>query len=164
MSKKFAENFINLRKEKGYTQADAAEKLHVSPQAVSKWENGDSMPDVSLLADIAALFDTSIDFLLGVEKKQTVEVVEQPKKGDYSDYFLKILVRSDEEKITVNLPLSVVTMMVGKTGSMEFGKFSLTKEEIEKIIEMVDQGVVGNLIEIEGSDGETINIFVEKRK
>lgn len=53
------------RKELGFTQQMLAEKLSVSFQAVSKWENSSSLPDVSLLPQIASVFNISIDALLG---------------------------------------------------------------------------------------------------
>jgi len=53
-----------LRKDKNMTQAQVAEKLDVTYQAVSKWERGESMPDITLLPAIADLFDVSIDELV----------------------------------------------------------------------------------------------------
>ena len=52
------------RKALGLTQGDVAEHLRVSPQAVSKWERGENMPDVTLFPDIAKLLQTSIDEIL----------------------------------------------------------------------------------------------------
>lgn len=56
-----------LRKEKGLTQEQLAEKVGVSAQAVSKWENDVSCPDITLLPLLADLFDVSVDELLGVK-------------------------------------------------------------------------------------------------
>lgn len=53
-----------LRKEKGWTQKDLAEKLYVSDKAVSKWERGLSVPDVSLLMPLSELLDVSVTELL----------------------------------------------------------------------------------------------------
>ena len=53
-----------LREKNQLTQAELAEKLHVSDKAVSKWENGKGYPDISLLESIAAVFDTSVAELL----------------------------------------------------------------------------------------------------
>lgn len=47
------------------TQAELAERLNVSAQAVSNWERGESLPDISLLPDLALILDTSIDAILG---------------------------------------------------------------------------------------------------
>ena len=58
-------NYIKkLRKEKRYTQKQLAEKLNVSFQAVSKWETGETLPDVGILLDLCNSLDTSVDTLL----------------------------------------------------------------------------------------------------
>ncbi len=54
----------HLRKAKGLTQKELAEKLGVSFQAVSKWENGDALPDVALLPELCDILDTTADKLL----------------------------------------------------------------------------------------------------
>ncbi|MBB6670423.1 helix-turn-helix domain-containing protein [Cohnella nanjingensis] len=61
-----------LRKEKGMTQAEFAEQLNLSHQAVSKWERGESLPDVGTLPAIGRLLGTTIDDLLTGERR-TVE-------------------------------------------------------------------------------------------
>ena len=53
------------RKEKGYTQKQLAQLLHVTDKAVSKWERGDSYPETGLLVPLAAALDTTVDALLG---------------------------------------------------------------------------------------------------
>ena len=53
-----------LRKEKGLTQSELAEKLNISFQAVSKWENGETLPDTAILLDLCNELDTSVDTLL----------------------------------------------------------------------------------------------------
>ncbi len=53
-----------LRAKKGITQEEMAELLSVTPQAISRWENGVSIPDTNFLIPIADLFDVSVDFLL----------------------------------------------------------------------------------------------------
>ncbi len=58
-------NIAKYRKEKHLTQTSLAEKLGVSFQAVSKWENGYSMPDIQLLPQLAKLLNVSCDILLG---------------------------------------------------------------------------------------------------
>lgn len=58
-------NYIKqLRIEKKLTQKELAEKLNISFQAVSKWENGESLPDTSLLLDLCGILDTTVDLLL----------------------------------------------------------------------------------------------------
>ncbi len=61
----FSENLKNLRKQKGLSQEELAERLHVVRQTVSKWEKGLSVPDANLLIRIAEIFETSVSTLLG---------------------------------------------------------------------------------------------------
>ena len=63
-----AKNISELRKAKGVTQEQLANSLGVSFQAVSKWENGISVPDTLLLPQIAEYFNVSVDYLLCGEK------------------------------------------------------------------------------------------------
>ena len=58
-----------LRKEKGLTQNDLGERLGVSFQAVSKWERGEALPDITLLPDLAKILETTIDFILCSDEK-----------------------------------------------------------------------------------------------
>lgn len=59
-----AKNISELRKKMGITQFELAEKLNYSDKAVSKWERGESMPDVLTLVQIAELFEISVNDLL----------------------------------------------------------------------------------------------------
>ena len=58
-----------LRKEKGLTQNDLGERLGVSFQAVSKWERGEALPDITLLPDLAKILEITIDFILCSDEK-----------------------------------------------------------------------------------------------
>ena len=62
--KKAGRQIALLRKKKGLTQEDVASWLRISPQAVSKWENGHTMPELSLLVELAQLLDCTIDGIL----------------------------------------------------------------------------------------------------
>jgi len=63
-----AENLKRLRKAKDLTQEDVAEMLAISPQSVSKWERGDTMPDITFLPALANLYNVSVDTLIGMDK------------------------------------------------------------------------------------------------
>ena len=58
-----------LRKEKNLTQEQLAERLGVSNRTVSRWENGNNMPDISLLSEIAEFYDVSIPEIIHGERK-----------------------------------------------------------------------------------------------
>ena len=59
-----AANISSLRKQCGMTQAELAEKLCYSDKAISKWERGESIPDVIILKQVADLFSVTVDYLL----------------------------------------------------------------------------------------------------
>lgn len=58
------EKLVQLRKSKGWSQEDLAEKLNVSRQAISRWENGTALPDAENLLQLSHLYDVSSDYLL----------------------------------------------------------------------------------------------------
>lgn len=53
-----------LRKQKGLTQNELGERLGISFQAVSKWERGETLPDTAILLDLAAVLETTVDYIL----------------------------------------------------------------------------------------------------
>ena len=67
MNANLAEKLKSLRKEKNISQEKLAQYLNVSFQSVSKWENGNSCPDISLLPAIARYYGITVDELLQVE-------------------------------------------------------------------------------------------------
>ena len=64
-----AENIASLRKSARLTQAELAEKLNYSDKAISKWERGDSIPDVLVLSELADLFSVTVDYFLHEHKE-----------------------------------------------------------------------------------------------
>ena len=63
--KTLSENLIKLRKENGITQTELGSKLNYSDKSVSKWERGDGVPDLSVIIQLADLYNISIDEMLG---------------------------------------------------------------------------------------------------
>lgn len=78
-----AKNIAELRQSKGVTQLELAEKLNYSDKAVSKWERGESMPDISVLVEISELFDVSLDYLIR-ENHQEDTINNSKNKHIYS--------------------------------------------------------------------------------
>ncbi|MBR5543496.1 MAG: helix-turn-helix transcriptional regulator [Oscillospiraceae bacterium] len=62
-----AKNICSLRRESELTQFELAERLNYSDKAVSKWERGESVPDIAVLKEIADLFGVTVDYLLEAE-------------------------------------------------------------------------------------------------
>lgn len=67
---KTGKRISRLRKENGWTQQKLAEQLNVSPQAVSKWECGEAVPDIDILDKLSMIFSITIDSII---KAQEVE-------------------------------------------------------------------------------------------
>ena len=65
-----------LRKERGLTQTALAEMLGISNRTVSKWENGDGLPDISLLPAIAQTFGITVDELLAGERNAAASEIK----------------------------------------------------------------------------------------
>ncbi len=77
MSFNLSEKLKSLRKEKNVSQEKLAQYLNVSFQAVSKWENGNTCPDIALLPEIARFFGITVDELLQVEKIDEKKLYEE---------------------------------------------------------------------------------------
>lgn len=80
-----AANISELRKASGMTQNDLAEKLNYSDKAVSKWERGESVPDISVIKAIADNFNVTVDYFLTREHKAYQEEkkeIRKRKKGN----------------------------------------------------------------------------------
>ncbi len=76
-----AKNLTDLRKAQGMTQLELAERLNYSDKAVSKWERGESLPDITVIKAIADLFGVTVDYLITEEHEAPLPVVETaPKK------------------------------------------------------------------------------------
>lgn len=73
----FGQNLLNRRKALGLTQEQLAAKLKVSFQAVSKWERGETLPDIKLLPALASQLGTSADSLLGYEGAAPATIYEE---------------------------------------------------------------------------------------
>ena len=154
-----------LRKEKGLTQEELASHMGVSPQAVSKWENDQTCPDISALPKLARLFDVTVDELLeGKEALPAVRVLPPEQRKDIKDMLLRITVDSAEgDRIRVNLPMALVeiAMEIGMEMPQINGNDALKGIDMKKVLEMVRLGFVGNLVEVDSADGDRVRIFVE---
>ena len=73
IKKIIANNICELRKTNKLTQVELAEKLNYSDKAVSRWERGDTLPDIDILLKICDLFNVSFDYLISTEDKREKE-------------------------------------------------------------------------------------------
>ncbi|MDO4492108.1 MAG: helix-turn-helix transcriptional regulator [Lachnospiraceae bacterium] len=82
----FADTFLRLRKEKHLTQTEVAEHLGVTKASVSKWETGQTLPDVSLLPLIASFFDVTLDKLFDYHPTLSPEQIQARYKAYCDDF------------------------------------------------------------------------------
>ncbi|MBO4932018.1 MAG: helix-turn-helix transcriptional regulator [Clostridia bacterium] len=169
MQENIGAKIAELRREHNMKQDELAEMLGVTPQAVSKWENGASMPDISLLPKIAQIFGVTIDDLFGVNNtpKPDVQMLPAEKRKSFDEMILRIRVQDGGDKVNINLPLPLIkiALEMGMNSSMgldnvNIGKVNLSTVDFSRIIKLVEAGVIGKLIEVEGSGGETVVIEV----
>ena len=152
-----------LRREKGLKQEELARTLDVSSQAVSKWENDQSCPDICLLPKLAKLLGVTVDTLLTGEEKPAAVLKPAAERKDLADMMLRIVEDSaDGEKVRVNIPMMLVQVAIdtGMNMSTVSGSGAMKNVDWAQILSLVQSGVMGNLVEIE--DGKDIvRIFVE---
>ena len=165
MEETLGKRISTLRKQKDLRQDDIAQLLDVSPQAVSKWENDQTCPDIGLLPKLAKILGVTTDELLsGKQELQEVKLVPPEERKDIQDMLLRIMVDSaGGDKVRVNLPMALVqvAMDMGMEMPQLSGKETLKNIDLNQILELVRQGAVGNLVEVESSDGDIVRIFVE---
>ena len=75
---KLKEKLVALRKEKGLTQLDVAEKLDVSRQAISRWESGTALPSTDNLRCLSSLYEVPIDYLLKEDAERKSNPANEP--------------------------------------------------------------------------------------
>lgn len=79
----FSERLKKEREKKGWSQAELAEKIHVSRQSVSKWETGKNYPSIEVIIQLSDLFGVTIDELLRSDQELTEKVIQDGKKLAY---------------------------------------------------------------------------------
>ena len=154
-----------LRKEKGLTQEELATHMGVSPQAVSKWENDQTCPDISALPKLARLLGVTVDELLeGKQELAPVRLLPPEERKDIKDMMLRVTVDSAAgDRVRVNVPMALVevAMEIGMEMPQINGTDALKGVDMNKVLRLVREGLVGNLVEVDSADGDKIRIFVE---
>ncbi len=158
MTETFGARFARLRKAKGLTQEQIAEKVNISYQSVSKWENDITSPDISLLVTLSEILGVSLDELMGRDTKPTVSM----QNRDINKLILRIVVESnDNDKIKINLPVALVKMCLDKGTSVPVGSGKLNGVDFVEIMKLIECGVVGKLVDIESGDHDKVYVVVE---
>lgn len=161
MENTLGKRIAELRKEKGLKQETVAESLAVSPQAVSKWENDLTCPDISVLPLLAEVLGVTVDKLLtGKEPEPIVQLAPTEEK----DLVLRMeIMASDGSLVRTNVPMSIANQYL----SSDACSIVLTEAfqgqdlDLKSILGLAQFGVIGNLVEIQGADGSQLRIYVE---
>ena len=153
------------RKQRNFTQSEFAELLGVTPQAVSKWENDISCPDIMLLPKISQLLGVSIDEMLGNPVDQTkAQKVEEPKI-DTSKLKLKINITSANKKpVNISFPMAMVKRFTkigtGISSIIDVNSPAIDGKQIDSIFELINDGATGEILNITDETGQNIVIEI----
>ncbi len=135
--KKVGRKISELRKAKNMTQLELADKMNVSFQAVSNWERGNSMPDISKLPELAEIFGTSIDVILGAKS----ELIESAAEGKLDEYVSenKVSVKELKEAAPILKPDQVEKVVGSFEGISE--RLESMKKKTSEAMAMVKEQV-----------------------
>lgn len=166
MDMTLGKRIAQYRKEKGLTQEALAQEMNVSAQAVSKWENDQTCPDIASLPALSRVLGVTVDELLSGKSENLPAVTMQPieNRKAVEEMILRIIVDSaGGDKVRVNLPMALVKVAIelGMEMPQVSGNNSLKNIDFKQIFELVSHGAIGNLVEVESADGDTVRIFVE---
>ncbi len=169
MNKTFGERIAEKRKSKGYTQEQLAEIMGVTAQAVSKWENDISYPDITSMPMLAQKLGCTVDELLtGKESAPQPTIVPLEQRKPIEQMMLKIFVNSaDGDNVKINLPLPLLQVLlqsgvsIASFGGGKASNLDNTNIDWNAIMLMVEQGTIGKLMEISSADGDVVEIVVE---
>ena len=107
----FNNKLYELRKQKGFSQEELANRLNVSRQTISKWEVGESTPDMEKLVAISDLFEMSLDELVKGEEPKLAEPSEQIVKSElYSDIKEQVLTVDNKKKAKKGIKIAGIIL------------------------------------------------------
>jgi len=107
----FNNKLYELRKQKGFSQEEFANRLNVSRQTISKWEVGESTPDMEKLVAISDLFEVSLDELVKGEEPKLAEPSEQIVKSElYSDIKEQVLTVDNKKKAKKGIKIAGIIL------------------------------------------------------
>ena len=86
-----AQNITELRKQNRWTQAELAEQLNYSDKAISKWERGESIPEVGTLKQIADIFNCTVDLLLTENGSSEIKKYARPRNITINRYLISAI-------------------------------------------------------------------------
>lgn len=152
------------RRKQNLTQEEVAAPLGVSAQAVSKWENDLACPDIQLLVPLAALLKVPVESLLTDTPTPTLSLLPEEQRGSIDGRLLRVYIDSHRgDKVRVNVPLSLVkaALTMGINLPEVAGNDALKHIDLAQILTLVEQGLVGQLVEVESANGDVVHVVVE---
>ena len=122
------------------------------------------MPDISILLRLSEILGTNTDYLLGKEENTVTLVTRPEEKKDFSKMMLKVRVSTLKgDKVNVQLPLVLINTMIEKGMEMPeiSGKMDLKQFDWKMIMDLVEQGVIGEIVSVDTAEGDKVSIIVE---
>lgn len=163
MEKTIGKKLYDLRKQSGFTQDYVAEKLGVSAQAVSKWENDIACPDIMTLPNIAEIYGITIDELFKNEEVQSNVKYEKTEKINENELIFRVYVDTvNGDTVKVNLPYILVKELIKVGKNVSFTGVDLSGVDFESVFKMVEMGVLGEIVTVKTQNGDDIRVVVEK--
>ena len=105
----FNNKLYELRKQKGLSQEELANRLNVSRQTISKWEVGDSTPDMEKLIAMSDLFGISLDELILDKAPEPAQTVQAPAQSElYKDIKEKVLTDENRKKMKKGAKIALI--------------------------------------------------------
>lgn len=140
-------NIANLRKEKGFTQAELGDLLGVSNQAVSKWEMEMTMPDVMLLPEIAKVLGVDLNDLYGVKREIPEFSVPVPETGSTMKdrRILNIVAKVEGVDVKIRMPGKVLQSIMDLCFDDDDG-------QKKAITDILDSTMSGTVIDVDNED------------
>jgi transcriptional regulator with XRE-family HTH domain len=138
IKKVVAENLIELRRSKKWTQAEMAEKLNYTDKAVSKWERAESMPDVEVLTQIAEIFGVTLDYFVHENARQEKEKYLLPQKIRNNRIIITSMIIS-----VVWLLATIIYVYTFVNGSVYLWEIFLWAVPVSSLVLVVMNGIWG---------------------
>ncbi len=156
------------RKAHGYTQEEFSQMLDVSAQAVSKWENDISCPDIQLLPKIAEILGMTTDQLLTGKKAESNQAQQSSQKAsepvDTSKLKINInVLRPGQNPVNVSLPFMMIKNFarIGNGISGIVGNGAIEGVKLDEILTLVENGATGEILNVVADDNTTVKITIE---
>lgn len=159
------ERIATLRKSHNFTQEEFSQLLGVSAQAVSKWENGVSCPDIMLLPQISEILGVSIDELMGMKPKVSTSEETQLNAQPLNLSKLKFrihIIDAKNKPVNITLPMAFVMKAanIGVKISGVLGNNVITDAQLNEILELVKNGVTGEVLNLSEENGTSVSIEI----